>query len=218
MTLASTVFGALGSDLRFGQALPCVGRSRLLMSGIDETTQAVLSLSQGDEAAAARLMQLVYDDLRALAGHMMKAERPGHTLQPTAVVHEAFVRLVDQSRVDWQGQTHFKAVAAQMVRRVLIDHARKHLAEKRGGGAQRVMLDVGLYGQVEEDSRTDLIALHDVLDELRDLHERQARVAEMKLFAGLSVVEMAHALDVSERTVKGDWRVASAWLRNRLAD
>ena len=172
--------------------------------------------SSGDEIAAKKLLPLVYAELRARAASHLAKERPSHTLQPTALVHEAFLRLVDQTRVDWRGRTHFFAVASEMIRRILVDHARMHGASKRGGGASRVELDENAVSSGTSPTTVDLIALDDALAELRRLSHRQAQVVELKFFGGLSVEETAQVLDVSERTVKGDWRVARAWLRQRL--
>ncbi len=179
-----------------------------------ETTRILTELSDGDRSAANRLMPLVYDELHALAEGFMHMERPGHTLQATALVHEAYLRLVDQSRVDWKSRAHFFAVAAEMIRRILVDHARKHAAAKRGGGAGKV--DASEAVDPAQESPVDLLALDEALQELRRLNQRQGRIVELRFFGSLSVEETAHVLGVSPRTVKGDWHLARAWLRNHM--
>jgi RNA polymerase sigma factor (TIGR02999 family) len=167
------------------------------------------------EELAQQLLPLVYDDLREQAQRYLQAERPGHTLQPTALVHEAFLRLVDQSRVDWVGKTHFLAVGASAMRRILIDHARTQKRQKRGGGWKRISL--GLASASDEPSEVDFEALHAALDDLARLDADQARIVELRFFGGLSVEEVSHLLGVSKRKVEGDWTHAKAWLRDRLA-
>lgn len=159
-------------------------------------------------------MPLVYDELRRLARVYMKGERSDHTLQPTAVVHEAFMRLVDVDRIDWRGKTHFLAVAATEMRRVLVDHVRSGKALKRGADRTKVVLteEVGF----NESATHEFLALDDALDALTEVSPRQGRVAEMRLFAGSTMREIAHSIGVSERTVKEDWKVSRAWLARRL--
>jgi len=178
------------------------------------TTELLLDLSRGDRAAIDRLVPLVYNELRAIAAEQLRHERAGHTLQPTALAHEAYLRLVDQSRVDWKNRAHFLGVAAEMVRRVLVDHARARAAAKRGGGAERATL-TDVEGETHG-AALDLIEVDTALAELRQLDERQARVVELRFFGGMSVKEITHLLGVSERTVLGDWAVARTWLRRRL--
>jgi RNA polymerase sigma-70 factor, ECF subfamily len=180
-----------------------------------QITQLLAHLSDGDEAAAAKLMPLVYDELRSLAARHLRSERPNHTLQPTALVHEAYLKLIDQTRVDWQGRTHFFAVGAKIIRRILVDHARQHKRFKRGGGAARVTLDdaVALAPQREE----QILALDEAMEKLAKLDARQAQVVEMRFFGGLSVKEVAAQLGVSTRTVEGDWTMARAWLLRELS-
>ena len=161
--------------------------------------------------AADQLMPAVYDELRALARNYLHSERAGHTLQPTALVHEAYLRLVDQTRVDWQGRTHFYAVAASMMRRILTDHARMQGRAKRGRGWRRVVLDELTAASKQEG--IDSLALSEALDSLASLDESQARIVELRFFAGLTVEEVAHVLGVSKRKVEGDWTHAKAWLR-----
>ena len=179
-----------------------------------QTTQILVDLGNGDRSAASRLMPLIYDELHALAARYMRQERPDHTLQATALVNEAYLRLIDQSRVDWKSRAHFFAVAAEMIRRVLVDHAREHHAAKRGGAAGKVSLTDSMG--VLEDPDIDLIALDEALGELGRLKERHRKVVELRFFGGLSLEETAHVLGVSTQTVRGDWRTARAWLREFL--
>jgi RNA polymerase sigma factor (TIGR02999 family) len=178
------------------------------------TRMLVDTAAESPADVAKKLMPLVYDELRALAARYLGAERRGHTLQPTALVHEAFMRLVDQSRVDWKGRTHFYAVGAEAMRRILIDHARARGRGKRGGDWQRVVLDEADTPQNMRD--IDLVALHDALEALAALDEQQARIVELRFFGGLTVEEVAHVLGVSKRKVEGDWTHAKAWLRSAL--
>ncbi len=179
-----------------------------------QTTQILIDLSNGEPSAAGRLLPLIYDELRALAGRYMEQERADHTLQATGLVHEAYLKLIDQSRVDWKNRAHFFAVAAEMIRRVLVDHARGHLSAKRGGGVGRITLS-DATGAPEADP-IDLLDLDEALDELGALNERHRRVIELRFFGGLSVDESAHVLEVSPQTVRLDWRMARGWLRQRL--
>ena len=168
----------------------------------------------GRPEVTARAFELLYDELRSLASALMRRERGNHTLQPTALVHEVFARLVDQTRVDWQGRAHFLGIAGQAMRRVLVDYARARIAEKRGGGRERVTLSAVpgvLPGEFE------LVELDDALTKLARESARAARVAELKVFAGLSGGEIAAVIGVSRRTVTGDWAVARMWLARELA-
>lgn len=181
----------------------------------DESATSLLHrASAGDPSALSRLAPLIYDELRALAAAGLQRERPDHTLQPTALAHEAYLRLIDQTRVQWADKRHFMAVAAEVIRRILVDHARAHKAAKRGGDAAREPLDAACL--LSADGRLDVADLDDALKELASLHERQARVVELKFFGGLEVPDIATLLEVSERTVVGDWRFARAWLEERL--
>lgn len=178
-------------------------------------TQILADLSKSDPSvAAAQLLPLVYDELRSLAARYLRRERRGHTLDPTGLVHEAFMRLVDQSRVDWQGKTHFLAVSAEAMRRILIDHARARKRTKRGKDWRRVAFDHVVSELTLLD--TDIIDFRDALQKLATLDARQARVVELRLFAGLSMEEIATVLEVSKRTVEGDWTHAKAWLRAEM--
>lgn len=177
-------------------------------------TEILGLMASGDRSAPERLLRLLYDELRAMAASRLRHERPGHTLQPTALVHEAYLRLVDQTRVQWQSKAHFMAVAAQAMRRIVIDHARAHHAAKRGGDAQRLTISDSLAESAEPP--LDLLDLDEALRDLEALEPRQARVVELRFFAGLGVPETAEALGVGEKTVKNDWRFARAWLQERL--
>jgi RNA polymerase sigma factor (TIGR02999 family) len=166
-------------------------------------------------ASSEQLLLLVYDELRRLARHHMGGDTPGHTLQPTALVHEAYLKLVDQSRVDWRGRTHFLAYASKAMRNLLIDHARARASAKRGGGSRRVTLVDEVVGDRALD-REQLLSLNEALDRLAEHDERQARVVEMRYFGGLKVEEVAEVLGVSKRTVEGYWTHARAWLLREL--
>jgi len=180
----------------------------------DALTTDLSAAAAGDGPAAARLMPLVYDQLRALAQKHMAAERADHTLQATAVVHEAYVRLIDQTRAEWRDRNHFFAVAANMIRRILVDHARARRAAKRGHDRSRLSLspDVDSSGG----GPLDLLDLDDALQRLAALDQRQARVVELRYFGGLTIADAADALGVSTTTVENEWAVARAWLRRAM--
>lgn len=161
------------------------------------------------------LLPLVYDELHRQAARYLQRERVGHTLQPTALIHEAYLRLIDQRNVQWQSRTHFYAIAAKMMRRVLIDYARAKHREKRGGDAARLPLDTVTLVATDEDS-VDLIALDQALERLAEMDEQQARVVELRYFGGLSLEETADVLHISRATTARDWDVAKAWLRREL--
>lgn len=179
-------------------------------------TEILAGLGTSDPSlVAAQLLPIVYDELRNLAAKYLRRERKGHTLDPTGLVHEAYLRLVDQSRVDWQGKTHFFAVSAEAMRRILIDHARTRKREKRGKDWRRVAFD-HVVSELEI-LDTDLIDFRDGLAKLASLDSRQARVVELRLFAGLSMEEISTVLKVSKRTIEGDWTHAKAWLRAEMS-
>jgi len=165
---------------------------------------------------AERLMSIVYDDLRHLAGNYLRRETPGHTLQPTALVNEAFLKLVDQTRVNWQGKTHFFAVGAEIMRRILVDHARAKKRQKRGGDRQRIALhdDVKISTQGDE----DVLAVDEAIVKLAKRDLRQAKIIELRFFGGLTVSEVAEVLGVSKRTVEAEWTMIRAWLRRELSN
>jgi RNA polymerase sigma factor (TIGR02999 family) len=186
-------------------------------SSQSDATQVLLDLQAGkvhDDSAANRIFELTYDELRRLAGGLLKKERADHTLQPTALVHEAYCRLVDQSRVGWQNRAHFFGIAARAMREILVDHARRRAAAKRGGNRQRVTFDNGIA--VERSPEVEVLELHDALTTLAEMDERMARVVEMHVFGGLKFREIAHVLDVSRNTAQNDWRVARMWLNREL--
>jgi RNA polymerase sigma-70 factor (ECF subfamily) len=187
----------------------------------DRVTEIVSALDRGeplDGVTAEELMPLVYDQLRRLARAYMARETPGHTLQPTALVNEAYIRLVDSSKISWQGRTHFFAVGARVMRRLLIDHARGRGRQKRGADWQRVTFSQMLPHLRQHDVDLEqLLAMNEALERLAALDERQARVVELRYFAGLTVPEVAQLLGVSQRTIEGDWTHARAWLKRELA-
>jgi RNA polymerase sigma-70 factor, ECF subfamily len=177
-------------------------------------TELLRAWGDGDEAALERLTPLVEAELRRLARSYMRRERHGHTLQTTALVNEAFLRLTEARRVRWQDRAHFLAISARLMRRVLVDHARSRGYQKRGGGAERVTLDAELVASPGTD--VDVVALDRALDALAGIDERKSRVIELRFFGGLSVEESAEVLGVSPDTVKRDWRLAKLWLLREL--
>lgn len=183
----------------------------------DQATLTLARAAGGDRQAAARLLPLVYDELRALAASALKRERSDHTLQPTALVHEAFLRLIDQTHAEYKSRTHFFAIGAQAIRRVLVDYARQQGAAKRGGDWLKVTMDRAA-AQKGSNEPTDLLGLDEALSKLAALDERQSRVVELRFFGGLGVEETATMLNVSPRTVEEDWRMARAWLRRELKE
>jgi RNA polymerase sigma-70 factor (ECF subfamily) len=181
----------------------------------EEITQLLLAWSQGDRSALDQLIPLVYDELRRLAKHYLGQEGRGHTLQTTALVNEAYLRLIDASQVRWQNRAHFFAVSAQLMRRVLVDFARSHQQLKRGGDAHRVPLDEALM--MSEERGADLVALDEALSALSAIDGRQSQVVELRFFGGLSVEETAEVLKISSTTVRRDWTLARAWLHRELS-
>jgi RNA polymerase sigma factor (TIGR02999 family) len=174
----------------------------------------VSSSSTPQPASTEKLFSLVYDELRAIAGKLMRRERPEHTLQPTALVHEAYLRLVDETRIQWQDRAHFFGIAARAMRQILVEHARSRSAAKRGGGWKRITLDTDLPGG--RDPHLEVLDLDQALGRLSALDERVARVVELRVFAGMTMQEIAHILVVSKRTVDNDWAFASAWLGREM--
>ena len=181
---------------------------------MDDVSTLLRAWSGGDQCALERLTPIVYQELHSLARRYMKGERPGHSLQTTALVNEAYMRLVDYKRMQWQNRAHFYAVSAQLMRRILVEHARRHNL-KRGGGVQHVSLDE--TAMVGDDQTTDIVALDDAMNALAKLDARKAQVVEMRFFGGLSVEESAEVLKVSAVTVMRDWSTAKAWLYRELA-
>ena len=170
--------------------------------------------SRGNRQAADSLIALVYDELRRIAANYLRRERSEHTLQPTALVNEAYLKLIDISNVSWQDRAHFFAVASNVMRQILVDHARARQTEKRGGDAQTIALDEAI--SFARQPEIDLLALDDALARLAGLDERQARIVEMRFFGGLSIEETAEVIGASPRTVKRDWAFAKAWLHKQL--
>ncbi|MDQ6708007.1 MAG: sigma-70 family RNA polymerase sigma factor [Acidobacteriota bacterium] len=179
-----------------------------------EITLLLTQLRRGQTEAAAALVPLVYRELHRLAAAYMRRERPDHTLQPTALVNEVYMRLVQQRDIDWQSRAHFFGVAAGAMRRILVDHARAHRAQRRGGGAQKLELKESLvFSEAQSD---DLIALDEALSRLQTWDPRQSRIVDMLFFGGLTQEEAAEVLGISVRTVKRDWSVARAWLYGEM--
>lgn len=178
-------------------------------------TRILLKYSEGDAKALEELLPRVYQELRKLAMSYMRRENSNHTLQPTALVHEAYFKLIDQKEVKWQNRAHFFGVAAQVMRRILIDHARARLAEKRGGDATKVVFEEAFHQGTTGDA-PDLLALDEALEKLAAIDERQAKVVELRYFGGLNIEETAEALGTSPATVKRDWTLAKAWLFREL--
>jgi RNA polymerase sigma factor (TIGR02999 family) len=179
-----------------------------------DVTILLRQLTDGDQQAAEKLIPLVYDELKRLARSYMRRERQDHTLQTTALVHEAYLKLVRQQATKWQGRSHFFGIAAQLMRRILIDHARGHLREKRGGAQVILPLNEALVFSPEHSE--DLLRLDEALNRLTKLDPRQGQIVELRFFGGLSVEETAEFLNVSPKTVKRDWAVAKAWLHGEL--
>lgn len=178
-------------------------------------TELLVASGHGDKAALDQLMPVVYDELRRLAQKYLSRERSDHTLQTTALVHEAYLRLIDQKSVDWQNRAQFFGIAAQMMRRILINHANERLAQKREGSATKISLDDAL--SFFERRELDLFALNEALDELAALDSQQAQIVEMRFFGGLTTEEIADVLSVSPATTKRDWDSAKLWLRRQLS-
>ncbi len=186
--------------------------------GPSEATRLLMVLREGGvggDEATERLAELLYPELRRIAARLMRGERRGHTLQPTAVVHEAFMRLVDAQTIEWQDRAHFLGIAARVMRRILIEHARRRGAAKRGGGVEQLTLDEAAVPGA--DAAVGLLDLDDVLTRFAEVDDRGAQVAELRIFGGLTVRETAEELGVSSRTVNGDWAVARLWLARELA-
>ncbi len=180
----------------------------------EHVTQVLIDWSKGDGGAAERLMPLIYDELRQIARGYLRRERADHTLQATGLVHEAYLRLVDQTVTSWQNRAQFFGVAACIMRRVLVDHARRHRAEKRGGDWEKVEFDDALAAGLPRS--LDLVALDEALQNLARVDPRQSQVVELRFFGGLTTEEAAEVLDVSPRTIKREWRRAKAWLHREI--
>jgi len=181
-----------------------------------DVTDLLIDWSNGDQEALNELMPLVYDELRRLASRYLRRERPGHTLQTTALVHEAYLKLVDQKNANWQSRVQFFAAAAQVMRHILVDYARNRRALKRGGDQFRLSLDEAALAGNEKDA--DLLALNEALNSLALMDPQQGRVVELRVFGGLTVEETAQALGMSPRTVKREWSTARAWLHRQMSN
>ncbi|HEX5732321.1 MAG TPA: sigma-70 family RNA polymerase sigma factor [Blastocatellia bacterium] len=179
-----------------------------------QITERLIAWGSGETAALDDVMRAVYQELRRMADHYLRLERPDHTLQPTALVHEAYLRLIDQRKVSWQNRAHFFGVAAQMMRRILVDHARTKQRGKRGGAARKLSLDEVM--NLSQGRAADLVALDDALKALAEIDPRKSQVVELRFFGGLSVEETAEVLDVSPQTVLRDWKMAKAWLYQEM--
>jgi RNA polymerase sigma-70 factor (ECF subfamily) len=190
------------------------GSSPVTIPSQQDVTRLLVRLTDGDRGVLDELLPVVYGELRKLASSYLRRERVGHTLQPTALVHEAYMRLVDQTQVQWQNRAHFFGVAAQMMRRILVDHARAHEAEKRGGEFQKLSLDENIDVSGERD--VNLVALDDALNLLAEVDPQKSKIVELRFFGGLSVEETAEVLGVSAPTVKRQWRMAKAWLYGQV--
>ena len=180
-----------------------------------QLTRLLIGWSDGNQQALDELMPLVYDELRRLAAAYLRRERPDHTLQSGALVSEAYLRLIDQTRVRWKNRAHFFGVAAQMMRRILVDHARNRVAMKRGAGATVISIDNAIVGK--DPQNLDLIALDDALTKLASFDEQQSKIVELRFFGELSIEETAEVLGISPATVKRDWAVAKAWLFRQMS-
>jgi len=192
-------------------------------SSTSDVTRLLLRWSEGDASALARLLPVIYGELRRIASSQLRRERPDHTLAPTALVHELYLRLVDQRRATWQHRAQFFGVAAQLMRRILVDHARERQATKRGGSATRVSLEYaleesGAAGAAHGSDALVVLSVDEALNRLARLDADQARIVELRFFAGLTVEETAHLLNRSPRTIKREWRLARAWLYRELRD
>jgi RNA polymerase sigma factor (TIGR02999 family) len=185
------------------------------MTTAPSVTALLAEWTRGDRDALDQLLPLVYAELRRVAARQLGAERVGHTLQPTALVHEAYLRLIDQRHVNWQDRAHFFGVAAQIMRRILVDHARRHTAAKRGEGVQSVSIDDAR--DVAASKEIPIVALDHALERLEKVDVELAKLVELRAFGGLTIEEAAHILNVSASTVKRDWRIAKAWLTRELA-
>lgn len=182
----------------------------------DEVTRLLRDWGNGDQEALERLVPLIYSELRQLAHKVLYRERPGHTLQTTALVHEAYLKLIDQRDARWQNRAHFFAIAAQAMRRILVDSARRHSALKRGGPAENLPLDEAANVSLEPDPI--MLPLDEALNRLAEIDPQQSRIVELRFFGGLTIEETAEVMNISKDTVKNDWAMARAWLRQAVND
>jgi RNA polymerase sigma-70 factor, ECF subfamily len=192
------------------------GRDGSVMSDSPaDLTTLLQAISEGDPQNVDRLMNVIYDDLKRLAANQLRSERSNHTLHPTALVHEAYLRLINQKSTNWQNRLHFFSIAARIIRRILIDHARERCAKKRGGTSR----PISIFGHdvADTESPIDLISLDEALTELAELSERQARIVELRFFGGLTISEVAESMGIGSRSVDREWQVARVWLFHRLS-
>lgn len=181
-----------------------------------EATRILCSISDGDRSGTDRLLEIVYDDFRRLAQSYLQPETLSNTLQPTAIVHEAYLKLIDHGQVDWRGRSHFFAVGAKAMRQIIVDHARRRSAGKRGGGRQRITLDDRITISARRDE--DVLAIDDALEKLNEIDPQRAKIVELRFFGGLTNDEVAEAMELSTRTVSRQWASTRAWLRRELAE
>lgn len=181
-----------------------------------EITQMLIELTHGKGDVVDKIYPHIYDELRRLAGSYLRRERSDHTLQPTALVHEAYIKLIDQTRVQWQNRAHFFGIAAQVMRRILMDHARKHKADKRGGEFEKLPIEEDIL-IVSHEKSSELLALDDALEALAEIDEQKAKIVELRYFGGLSIEETAEVMGVSVPTINRQWRMAKAWLYGQIA-
>ena len=186
------------------------------MAASEGITQLLIDWGKGDQAALEKLMPLVYSELRRLAGNYLRRERAEHTLQPTALVNEAYLKLIDQRNAKWQNRAHFFGISAQLMRRILVDHARQHQAVKRGGSEQK-RVSITTVEKLVKEPEVDLLALNEALDELARMDPQQSQIVELKFFGGLMIEEIAEVMGIGHATVERDWKMARAWLRRQLA-
>jgi RNA polymerase sigma-70 factor (ECF subfamily) len=198
----------------FVRSRHCYVRQKMNTTPPNQITQRLAAWQAGDVAAMDEVIRVVYQELRRMADRYLRQENPGHTLQPTALVHEAWLRLIDQTQVNWQNRAQFFGVAAQMMRRILVDHAKTKHREKRGGDAVRLSLEETM--DLSDERAADLVALDDALQALAAIDSRKCRVVELRYFGGLSVEETAEVLQVSPQTILRDWKLAKAWLYQEI--
>ncbi len=189
---------------------------QMSQTSTQDLTQMLIQLSEGKAQVVDDILPLIYDELRRLAGNYLRRERSDHTLQPTALVHEAYLKLIDQTQVKWQNRAHFFGIAANIMRRILVDYARQHRADKRGGAAEKLPLEEEIL-IVSEGKSAELLALDEALENLAKIDSQKSKIVELRYFGGLSVEETAEVLGVSEITVKRHWRMAKAWLYGQLS-
>ena len=181
-----------------------------------QITQMLIELTDGNTEVVDRIYPFIYDELRRLAGSYLRRERSDHTLQPTALVHEAYIKLIDQRSVKWQNRAHFFGIAAQVMRRILMDHARKHNADKRGGDIEKLPIEEEIL-VVSHERSAELIALDDALQSLAEIDPQKAKIVELRYFGGLSIEETAEVMGVSVPTINRQWRMAKAWLYGQVS-